>query len=85
MLSFALKNLAVKKARMLLVALSVIISAAVALLSYNVSCQINDGIRNTFIYYDMILGPAGSSTQLAMNTLFFTDKPLGTISYDYVT
>ena len=85
MLSFALKNLAVKKARMLLVALSVIISAAVALLSYNVSCQINDGIRNTFIYYDMILGPAGSSTQLAMNTLFFTDKPLGTISYDYVS
>ncbi len=82
MLRFALKNMAIKKLRMALVALSVIISASVALLSYNVSAQINDGILNTFIYYDMIIGPAGSSTQLAMNTMFFTDKPLGTISID---
>ena len=84
MLKFALKNMAVKKGRMLLVALSIIISASVALLSYNVSAQINDGIQSTFIYYDMILGPAGSATQLAMNTMFFTDKPLGTVSYDLI-
>ena len=84
MLKFALKNMAVKKGRMLLVALSVIISASVALLSYNVSSQINDGILDTFIYYDMIIGPSGSSTQLAMNTMFFTDKPLGTVSYDLI-
>ena len=84
MLRFALKNLAVKKGRMLLVALSIVISASVALLSYNVSAQINDGIQSTFIFYDMIIGPAGSATQLAMNTMFFTDKPLGTISYDLI-
>lgn len=84
MLKFALKNLAVKKGRMVLVALSIIISASVALLSYNVSGQINDGIQSTFIYYDMIIGPSGSATQLAMNTMFFTDKPLGTISYDLI-
>lgn len=85
MFRFMLKNMRTKRARMALVALSVIISAGVALLSYNVSAQVNDGIQESFIYYDLLIGPAGSSTQLAMNTMFFTDKPLGTISYDYVT
>jgi ABC-type lipoprotein release transport system permease subunit len=32
----------------------------------------------------MIIGPSGSSTQLVMNTMFFTESPLGTISYEYV-
>ncbi len=84
MLKFALKHMFTKRARMALVALSVIISATVGLLAYNVSSQINDGIQASAVYYDIIIGPAGSSTQLAMNTMFFTDKPLGTISYDYV-
>ena len=85
MLKFALKNMLVRKSRMALVALSIIISACVGLLAYNVSGQISDGIITTAAKYDIILGPSGSSTQLAMNTMFFTDKPLGTISYDYVT
>ena len=85
MLKFTFRNMRTKAGRMALVALSILISASVALLAYNVSAQINDGIQESFIYYDMIVGPAGSSTQLAMNTMFFTDKPLGTISYDYVT
>ncbi len=79
MLKFAFRNLLTKKARMILVALSIIISASVALMAFNVSAQVQDGILNSFIYYDMIVGPSGSSTQLAMNTLFFTDSPLGTI------
>ena len=85
MLKFALKNMLVRKSRMALVALSIIISACVGLLAYNVSGQISDGIITTAAKYDIILGPSGSSTQLAMNTMFFTDKPLGTIPYDYVT
>ncbi len=84
MLKFALKNMLVKRGRMALVALSIIISATVALMSLNVSQQINDGILSSFIYYDMIIGPSGSATQLAMNTMFFTDKPLGTIPYSLV-
>ena len=84
MLSFALKNLMVKRGRMALVALSIVISATVALISLNVAKQVNDGILSSYIYYDMIVGPSGSSTQLAMNTMFFTDKPLGTIPYSYV-
>ena len=84
MLSFALKNMLTKKVKLLLVLLSVVISATVAILAYNVAQQVNDGLMNTTSSYDMIVGPAGSATQLTMNTLFFTDKPLGTISYDYV-
>ena len=84
MLSFALKNMLTKKVKLILVLLSVVISATVAILAYNVAQQVNDGLMNTTSSYDMIVGPAGSATQLTMNTLFFTDKPLGTISYDYV-
>ena len=84
MLKFAVKNMLTKKVKMILIILSVVISASVAILAYNVAEQVNDGLINTTSSYDMIVGPAGSSTQLAMNTLFFTDKPLGTISYEYV-
>ena len=84
MLKFALKNMLVRRARVLLVIVSIVLSATVALLAFNVSQQVNDGIISTAGYYDLIIGPAGSSTQLAMNTMFFTDEPLGTISYEYV-
>ena len=84
MLKFAFKNMAVKKAKILMILLSIVISATVALLAYNISEQVDEGFKSTAAYYDMIIGPSGSSTQLAMNTMFFTDKPLGTISYEYV-
>ena len=84
MLKFARKNMLVRRARLLLVTLSIVLSASVALLSFNISQQVNEGIISTAGYYDLIIGPAGSSTQLAMNTMFFTDEPLGTISYEYV-
>lgn len=84
MLKFALKNMLIRRARVALCALSIVLSACVALLAFNISRQVSEGIVTTAGYYDIILGPAGSSTQLAMNTLFFTDEPLGTISYEYV-
>lgn len=84
MLKFALKNMAVKKVKIILIVLSIVISASVGILAYNISKQVDNGIKSTAAYYDMIIGPSGSSTQLAMNTMFFTDTPLGTISYDYV-
>ena len=84
MLKFAIKNMMTKKVKLLLVLLSIVISATVAILAYNVAEQVNDGLINTTSSYDMIVGPSGSATQLTMNTLFFTDKPLGTISYEYV-
>lgn len=84
MLKFALKNMAIKKAKIILIVISIVISASVAILAYNVSEQVDDGFKSTAAYYDMIIGPSGSSTQLAMNTMFFTESPLGTISYEYV-
>ena len=84
MLKFALKNMAIKRAKIILIVLSIVISASVALLAYNISEQVDDGFKSTAAYYDMIIGPSGSSTQLAMNTMFFTESPLGTISYEYV-
>ena len=84
MIKFALKNMLVHRGRMALVTLSIVLSACVALLAFNISQQVSQGIISTAAYYDIIMGPAGSSTQLAMNTMFFTDEPLGTISYDYV-
>lgn len=84
MLKFALKNMAVKKVKIVLIVLSIVISASVGILAYNISKQVDSGIKSTAAYYDMIIGPSGSSTQLAMNTMFFTDTPLGTIPYDYV-
>lgn len=84
MLKFAFKNMMIKKAKIILIVISIVISASVAILAYNISEQVDDGFKTTAGYYDMIIGPSGSSTQLAMNTMFFTDKPLGTISYEYV-
>ncbi len=84
MFKFAIKNMAIKKVKIILIVISIVISASVALLAYNISEQVDDGFKSTAEYYDIIIGPAGSSTQLAMNTMFFTDKPLGTISYEYV-
>ena len=85
MLSFALKHMATRRAKLVMTALSVIITASVALLAYNISTQVSEGIVNTAAKYDIIIGPAGSATQLAMNTMFFTDKPLGTIPYALVS
>ena len=84
MFKFALKNMAVKKLQIILITLSIVISAGVGVLAYNVAEQVSDGISGTAGYYSAIIGPAGSSTQLAMNTMYFTDAPLGTIPYSVV-
>ena len=85
MFSFALKNMATKKVQLLLVMLSIVISAGVAVLAYNTARQVEDGITTGAAYYSAIIGPSGSKTQLAMNTMYFTDEPLGTIPYAVVT
>ena len=84
MLHFALKNMAIKRVQILLVVLSIIISAGIGVLAYNVASQVDDGITENAGYYSVIVGPAGSQTQLAMNTMYFTDKPVGTIPYSVV-
>lgn len=83
MLKFALKNMAIKRAKIALIIISIVISAAVGILSYNISAQVQDGIISTTEYYDTIIGPAGSATDLAMNTMFFTGSMKDTIPYQH--
>lgn len=81
MLRFALKNMAIKKVQVILIILSIVISAGIGVLAFNVATQVDEGITNNAGYYSLIIGPAGSNTQLAMNSMYFTDSPVGTIPY----
>ncbi len=83
MFSFALKNLLTRKSKTILSALSIIMATTIGLLAFNISSQVNDGIVNTVGFYDILVGPSGSSTDLVLNTMFFTGSPLGKISYEY--
>ena len=85
MLKFALKNMAIKKTQVILIILSIVISAGIAVLAFNVATQVDEGITNNAGYYSAIIGPAGSSTQLAMNSMYFTDEPVGTVPYSITT
>ncbi|MBO5312415.1 MAG: ABC transporter permease [Clostridia bacterium] len=85
MLKFALKNMAIKKVQIILIVLSIVISAGIGVLAFNVATQVDEGITSGAQYYSAIVGPAGSNTQLAMNTMYFTDSPVGTIPYSVVT
>lgn len=85
MLKFAFKNMAIKKVQIILIVLSIVISAGIAVLAFNVASQVDEGITNNAGYYSVIMGPAGSNTQLAMNSMYFTDEPIGTMPYSVVT
>lgn len=77
--------MAVKKVQIVLIVLSIVISAGIGVLAFNVATQVSEGITNNAGYYSVITGPAGSSTQLAMNSMYFSDSPVGTIPYSVVT
>ena len=85
MLKFAFKNMAIKKVQIVLIVLSIVISAGIGVLAFNVATQVDEGITNNAGYYSAIIGPAGSNTQLAMNSMYFTDSPIGTIPYSVVS
>lgn len=83
MFNFIFKNALTKKSKILLTALTIIISCTVGLLAINVSNQVNDGIIELSGGYDLVIGPSGSASQLAYNALFFSDSSLGTIDHEY--
>ena len=85
MLRFALKNMAIKKVQIILIVLSIVISAGIGVLAFNVATQVDEGITSGAQYYSAIIGPAGSNTQLAMNTMYFNESPIGTIPYSVVS
>ena len=81
MFNFLFKNALTKKSKLLLTSITIILTCVVGLLSINVSQQVNDGIIKLSDGYDVVIGPAGSDTQLAYNALFFSEDPLGTVDY----
>lgn len=85
MLRFALKNMMIKIVQVILVCVSIILSCGTAVLAFNTSTQIQEGITSNAAYYSAIIGPSGSKTQLVMNTVYFTDSPVGTIPYEIVS
>ena len=85
MFRFAIKNMAIKRVQILLIVLSIVISAGIAVLAFNVATQVDEGITSGAKYYSVIIGKAGSNTQLAMNTMYFNESPVGTIPYSVVT
>lgn len=84
MLRFALKNMAIKRVQIVLVVLSIVISAGIGVLAYNVSTQVKDGVTENSRSYSLIIGSQGSKTQLVMNSIYFTDTPLDSIPYSFV-
>ena len=75
----------IKKVQIVLIVLSIVISAGIGVLAFNVASQVDEGITSGAQYYSAIVGPAGSNTQLAMNTMYFNEAPVGTIPYSVVS
>ncbi len=82
MLKYAVKSIKTKKAISILFTLAICIATAISMLAINITFQIEEGFFSADKKYDVIIGNSGSSTQLIMSSLFFSDDPLGTIDYD---
>lgn len=83
MIKFALKNLRTRLTRGILACIAVILCTTIALITYNTAHQVEEGVISTAGYYDTIIGPEGSPLELVFSSMFFTESPLGTISYEY--
>lgn len=82
MLKFAIKNMLTKKAKIILVIISIVISAAVALVAYNVSSQVEDGLGNDVESFSYAIGNSStSSTDLTLDTMFFKKVIKTTVPY----
>lgn len=84
MFRYSIKSLLSKKTVSILFIISICIAISISMLSINISSQIDEGFYHVDKKYDIIVGPKGSSTQLVMSSLFFSDDPLGTIDTDYL-
>lgn len=84
MFKFALKSLKSKKTISVLYVIALSISMTISMLSINISSQIQEGFFRVDQKYDVIVGNKGSSTQLVMSSIFFSEDPLGTLPYSVV-
>ena len=88
MFKFSIKNLLTRKSKFLITMIAIFVSTVIVLFSYNVARQINDGMITTATYYDVVVGPNGSSTDLVLSAMFFTGTLSDTIDssvYDEIS
>lgn len=84
MFKFALKSLKSKKTISILYVIALSISMTISMLSINISSQIQEGFFRVDQKYDVVVGNKGSSTQLLMSSIFFSEEALGTLPYSVV-
>lgn len=84
MFRFALKSINSKKTISILYVIALSISMTISMLSINISSQIQEGFFRVDQKYDVVVGNKGSSTQLLMSSIFFSEDPLGTLPYSVV-
>lgn len=84
MFKFALKSINSKKTISILYVIALSISMIISMLSINISSQIQEGFFRVDQKYDVVVGNKGSSTQLLMSSIFFSEDPLGTLPYSVV-
>ena len=84
MFKFALKSLKSKKTISILYVIALTISMTISMLSINISSQIKEGFFRVDQKYDVVVGNKGSSTQLVMSSIFFSEEALGTVPYSVV-
>ena len=76
-------NILTNKIRSFLTLFSISVSILLILVITSLSMQLTYNIIKNIQFYDVLIGKKGSSTQLALNTFFFYDAPLGNIDYKY--
>ena len=85
MLKYVLKSMWARRTTTVLFTLAIVVALTISMVAVNISSQVSEGFIRADRQYDIIIGPNGSDTQLLMSTLFFSDLPLGVISYDHVS
>lgn len=56
--------MAIKKVQIILIVLSIVISAGIGVLALNVATQVDEGITKNAGYYSVIVGPAAAIRSL---------------------
>ena len=80
---FVKTNILSKKLRNFLAIFSIAVSVILIIAVQNITEQLNSNILKNASYYDIIVGSAGSETQLILSTLFYYDSPIANIDISY--
>ena len=80
---FVKTNILSKKLRNFLAIFSIAVSVILIIAVQNITEQLNSNILKNASYYDIIVGSAGSETQLILSTLFYYDSPIANIDIEY--